>query len=145
MILGNKNRLVAIVVPLSNRSELTNDEKISLNHLIHFLGHYDKYFLLPKSLKFSMHGFINMFFDNSYFGSVDANRRLMFSKKFYKAFIRYKYILIYHLDALVFSDELVMVNLRIMVSPGIAGSSINSLVSVGLPTIVNVSEAALPS
>jgi hypothetical protein len=106
MIFNKIKKLVAVVVPLSNRNEITNDEKISLAHLVHHLGHYDKYFLVPNGLKFSANGFTNVRFDDQFFGSVDANRKLMFSKTFYKRFDRYKYILIYHLDALVFSDQL---------------------------------------
>ena len=106
MIFRKNKKLVAVTVPLSTRDTLTEDEKISLTHLIRHLGPYDKYFLLPKSIKFEVPGFNNMIFDNHYFGSVDANRKLMFSKEFYKRFKRYEYILIYHLDALVFSDQL---------------------------------------
>ncbi len=76
-------KLVAIVVPLSNRTEFTPEEEISLRHLIHYLGGYDKYF-----------------------GSAEAHNKLILSGKFYKAFNDYKYILIYHLDSLVFSDQL---------------------------------------
>ena len=46
------SNLVAVVVPLSNRKELTSDEKISLKHLEYHLGKYDKYMLIPKSLNF---------------------------------------------------------------------------------------------
>ena len=45
-------------------------------------------------------------FDNKYFGSAKAHTDLLFSPKFYKSFNSYKYILIYHLDSLVFSDQL---------------------------------------
>ena len=106
MNFNKKKKLVAVVVPLSNRIDLSDDEKISLTHLVHHLGRYDKYFVLPKNLKFGVPGFVNMVFDDRYFGSVDANRKLMFSKKFYERFGQYEYILIYHLDALVFSDQL---------------------------------------
>ena len=101
-----ERKLVAVAVPLSNRSNFTEDEKISLAHLVYHLGYYDKYFLLPKSLDVCVPGFGNMPFDDDYFGSVDANRKLMFSKRLYKRFSKYEYILIYHLDSLVFSDQL---------------------------------------
>ena len=100
------SKLVAVVVPRPNRSEFTSDEQISLNHLVHFLGRYDKYLLVPESLKIDLTGFRIRRFDNKFFGSIRAHRNLMLSEKFYRSFIEYKYILIYHLDALVFSDQL---------------------------------------
>jgi hypothetical protein len=45
-------------------------------------------------------------FDDRFFGSVAANTQLMLSKQFYERFLKYEYILIYHFDALVFSDAL---------------------------------------
>jgi len=101
------SKLVAVVVPLSNRKELTLDENISLKHLHHFLGKYDKFFVMPQSLDFGIPGFgIKRFDDKKYFGSIKAHRDLLFSPKFYEAFRKYKYILMYHLDSLVFSDQL---------------------------------------
>ena len=97
---------VAIVVPMSDRADLNSDEKISLRHLERYLGQYDKYLVVPKDLEIDIPGFQLARFDNSFFGSVLANTRLMLSKKFYERFLDYEYILIYHLDALVFSDEL---------------------------------------
>jgi len=99
-------REVAVVVPLSNRPDLTPDEKISLRHLTHFLGSYDKYMVIPKALKVDYPGFENKRFNNRFFGSAEAHKRLLFSPGFYDAFSNYKYILMYHLDALVFSDQL---------------------------------------
>ena len=97
---------VAIIVPMSTRSELSNDEEISLRHLSHYLGSYDKYLVLPEALPFDREGFQKMYFDPKYFGSVAAHNKLLTSKKFYESFANYKFILIYHLDALVFSDQL---------------------------------------
>jgi hypothetical protein len=100
------SKLVAIVMPMSNRAVLTPEEEISLRHLTHFLGKYDKYLVMPNGLKFSYPGFSIKHFDNKYFGSVEAHKRLLFSPHFYGTFSEYRYILIYHLDALVFSDQL---------------------------------------
>ena len=97
---------VAVVVPWYNRKELTPDEEISFRHLIHFLGRYDKYAVVPKSLEVEFPGFGIKRFDDRYFGSTQANTRLMLSPKFYEAFTGYNYILVYHADALVFSDQL---------------------------------------
>lgn len=97
---------VAVVVPLSNRQELLPEEQISLTHLEHYLGHYDKYMVAPKSLELDYPGFAVKRFSDTYFGSVKAHSRLMLSPTFYEEFSDYKYILTYHLDALVFSDQL---------------------------------------
>ncbi len=100
------SRVAAIVVPLSNRKGWTPEEEISLRHLMHFLGKYDKYLIVPECLDITLPGFRVKPFDDRFFGSAAANSRLMFSSRFYKAFRDYRYILIYHLDALVFSDQL---------------------------------------
>ena len=97
---------VAVVVPLHNRKDLTNDEQISLRHLLHYLGRYDKYLVAPKSLDVSHPEFDVKRFRDSYFGSTQANIRLMLCENFYRAFEKYTYILVYHLDALVLSDQL---------------------------------------
>jgi hypothetical protein len=97
---------VAVVVPMHNRSDLTPDEQISFQHLIHYLGAYDKYLVVPEALSISLPGCSVMRFGAEYFGSAVANTRLLLSEAFYAAFAGYQYILIYHLDALVFSDQL---------------------------------------
>lgn len=97
---------VAIVVPGYNRAQFTADEEISFRHLEHFLGRYDKFLVVPQSLEIERKGFHIQRFADSYFGSAIANARLMLSPTFYEAFRKYRYILIYQLDALVFSDQL---------------------------------------
>jgi uncharacterized protein DUF5672 len=97
---------VAVVVPLSTRASLTADEEISLRHLEHFLGKYDKYLVAPEGRSFARPGFETTFFPRKYFGSASAHGRLQFSEGFYARFEAYKYILMYHLDSLVLSDQL---------------------------------------
>jgi hypothetical protein len=97
---------VAVVVPMSDRKALTPEEEISFRHLVHFLGKYDKILVVPESLNIYYPGFTLQCFSDKFFGSPKANARLMFSRKFYKAFRDYKYILIYQLDSLVFSNQL---------------------------------------
>ena len=103
---SNKSNLVAIVVALSNRDYLTDDEQISLKHLLHYLGHYDKFIIIPDELDFSLPDFATKRFNIKYFGSGEAHKALLFSKEYYEAFSDYEFILSYHLDALVFSDQL---------------------------------------
>lgn len=99
--------LVAIAVPLSDRVGFTEEEEISLLHLNHHLGQFDRFFIIPEHLGVDVSGFKTKRFSADYFGSVDAHRRLLFSASFYDAFADYQFVLIYHLDALVFSNELV--------------------------------------
>ena len=97
---------VAVIVPGYNRAQFTQDEEISFRQLEHFLGRYDKFLVVPESLAIERPGFQLQRFADMYFGSAAANNKLMLSPTFYHAFRKYRYILIYHLDALVFSDTL---------------------------------------
>jgi hypothetical protein len=45
-------------------------------------------------------------FHPTYFGDRHAHNKLLLSKIFYRTFQNYEYVLIYHLDSLVFSDDL---------------------------------------
>lgn len=100
------SKMVAIVVPVSNRSELLPEEQISLRHLRHFLGHYDTFYVAPRGLRLELKGFERVDFPTKFFGSMRAYNRMMYLPEFYETFEDYKYILVYHLDSLAFSDEL---------------------------------------
>ena len=97
---------VAVVVPGYSRAEFTADEEISFRHVEHFLGAYDKFLVVPQSLRIARPGFHIQRFADTYFGSAIANAKLMLSPMFYETFRAYRYLLIYQLDALVFSDQL---------------------------------------
>ena len=97
---------VAIVVPLSARPELLPEEELSLDHLCHFLGDYDKYFVIPPGISVQRSGFNNLHFPAKFFGSAAAHNRLLMWPNFYRTFEDYEYILMYHLDSLVFSSEI---------------------------------------
>ncbi len=99
------SKTVAIVVPLSSRPELTPDEKISLRHLQHYLGDYDKYLIVPRGSSIEIEGCKRMPFSRKYFGSPAAHVRLLFDPRFYRKFADYRYIFFYHLDAVAFSDQ----------------------------------------
>ena len=100
------SKTVAVVATLSDRDALTADEEISLRHLVHHLGHYDKFAVAPDGLTAIPTGFGAKRFPRRFFGSAAAHCRLMLSEEFYTAFAEYEYILLYHLDALVLSDRL---------------------------------------
>lgn len=97
---------VAVVVPIY-KMNMSLDEKTSLNHLVHFLGRYDKYLMAPESLQISFPSFDIKLFKDRYFTGVAAYSNLLLKRWFYEAFAEYKYILIYQFDCLVFSDRLV--------------------------------------
>ncbi len=101
---------VAVVVPLSSRETLTEAEEISLRHLRTYLHRYDKYFVAPKKLsldKIDITGFEIIRFADKFFGSVRAHNKLMTNHRLYRSLSQYKFILVYHLDSLVFSDQLI--------------------------------------
>jgi hypothetical protein len=106
LTMSDRAKTVAVVVPLSFRTEMTADEQISLKHLMHFLKPYDKYMLVPQGVKFEYACCETKHLSTKFFGSAQANDRLNLSRTFYETFADYKYMLIYHLDALVFSDQL---------------------------------------
>jgi hypothetical protein len=85
---------------------LLPDEEVSMRHLCHFLGRYDKYLILSRGATFRREGFKTVEFPRKFFGTLAAHNHLLFWPGFYRAFEQYEYILIYHLDSLVFSDEL---------------------------------------
>lgn len=95
---------VAIVVP-TYKTELSESEQISLSQLLKILGRYDIYCAVPEGLqaKYFSKVLIKQFSD-SYFSDITGYNRLMLSVDFYKEFETYRYILIYQLDAFVFSD-----------------------------------------
>jgi hypothetical protein len=95
----------AVVVPLL-RPELRETEKISLAHLRRFLGEYDKFVVMPRSIDGGLDGFGVQRFDDSFFRDRETYSSLLLTRRFYEAFRAYEYILIYQLDSLVFADEL---------------------------------------
>jgi hypothetical protein len=102
------SKTVAIVIPVSDRAWLTPDEEISLAHLRRHLAPYDKFLIAPKGLNLRLDGMRTIELSRKYFGSVYAHNHLLYWLRFWEQFREYKYIFIYHLDALVFRDELLM-------------------------------------
>lgn len=101
---GNGHR-VTVAVPVY-RSRLTPEEEISWRHLSHFLGHRDVRLFLPEGLESPLPGARQERFPARYFDSVRTYSRLLLSEAFYRRFEAAEYLLIYQLDALVFSDRL---------------------------------------
>lgn len=96
---------VAVVVPRYKR-ELSENDRTALLHLTTHLGHYPIFWVLPKSLSIEASSFGVKRFGGAFFRSRVTYSELMMTLDFYRAFQGYEYVLIYQLDALVFSDQL---------------------------------------
>ena len=103
---ASTQHLAAVVITLSHKTTYTADEEISFRHVRHHLSGWDKYVLVPQSHQASYPGLTPKRFPDRYFGSPRAHGELLLSERFYRAFLNYEFILIYHLDALVFGDQL---------------------------------------
>ncbi len=103
------NCSVAIVVPFY-KTRLNELEMIAFNQLCYVLGDYPIYCVVPDSLDdldCEHYGMVSVVkFSASFFSCVEAYSELCMSAEFYEAFLEYEYILIYQLDAFVFSNRL---------------------------------------
>ncbi|OGE19391.1 hypothetical protein A3J19_01855 [Candidatus Daviesbacteria bacterium RIFCSPLOWO2_02_FULL_41_8] len=101
-------KMVAIVVPRYKKT-LSSDDQLSLKHLNKYLNRYDKFYAIPNALKakrIQAPGFKSIQFPDYFFKNREAYNELLLTEDFYQKFTDYEYILIYQLDALVFSDQL---------------------------------------
>ena len=100
---------VVIVIPIY-RNELTELEKVSLQQAKDVLGQYDMVFIapddLPVSLVYQYEHILIYRFAARYFVNTASYSELLLSAGFYQRFIKYEYMLIYQLDAFVFSERL---------------------------------------
>ena len=108
------NNLCCIVIPIY-KSKLSEYEITSLRQCCTILGKHPILFVSHKELDCTE--YINIckntgvyyqfeYFNKKYFKNIYCYNALLFSKSFYSRFSIYKYMLIYHLDAYVFRDEL---------------------------------------
>ena len=107
---------VVIVVPVY-RDDPPKEEQASFRQCLSVLGHYDIILLTYKGLDCSVYETIaegysyklrKEFFDANFFNSVAGYNRLCLNVDFYARFQDYHFMLIYQLDAFVFSDKLVL-------------------------------------
>jgi Protein of unknown function (DUF5672) len=101
---------VAVVIPVY-KPEMNASEQQSFRQCMAVLGHYPIILVKPESLDASAwqaaHPVIQIKnFPDHFFNDIAGYNRLMVSTNFYTSFLEYKYILIYQLDAFVFSDRL---------------------------------------
>lgn len=102
-------RDVAIVIPIY-RDKLSRSELIALTQGVAMFASYHIFLLCPDGLD-TRHideygSFRKARFSLRHFHGIDSYSRLLLNVEFYKRFIDYEYLLIYQLDAFVFSDEL---------------------------------------
>lgn len=103
----NKKK-VAIVIP-THKSYFSSEDLISLRHLKKYLNKYDQYFVVPKDMdtkKIKLKGVKFIECPKHYFQTWRGYNEFLLQKEFYEKFKNYEYILIYQLDVLVFSDQL---------------------------------------
>lgn len=104
----NNIKKVAIVIPF-HKSSISKEEELSIKHLIKYLDKFDKFLVLPESIKkvsFKIPKAKIINFPDEYFVSVPKYCELLNMKFFYEKFFNYEYILIHQLDVLVFSNQL---------------------------------------
>lgn len=106
----NNQKLIEIVIPIY-KNHLDASEKVSLARCCEVFAAYPICIVKPKSLNIDnilaeYNGLSFKNFDDRFFEGISGYNRLMLSSFFYEQFIDYKYILIYQLDAYVFSDQL---------------------------------------
>ena len=100
-------KLAAVVLSLSHKTDYSADEETAFRHVRHYLGSHDTFVLIPDDHRAIYPGFRPKRFPGRYFGSAQAHGRLLLSERFYRSFVDYEFILVHHLDALVFRDDLV--------------------------------------
>lgn len=92
--------------------DLDEAERISLERAIEVLGpRHDLYLVVPRSLDVASAlrrypELRHQPVDDSFFGGAAQHNRLLLSSALYGGFSDYEYVLIHHLDAYVFRDEL---------------------------------------
>ena len=106
--------MCCVVIPVY-KAVLSAHETVSLRQCCGILGKYPIVFVTHPALDCAVYKTICAeydarchfeFFDQRYFVNISGYNALLFSKRFYLRFKNYAYILINHLDAYVFRDEL---------------------------------------
>lgn len=100
---------VAVVIPYYH-STLTELEKISFRNCLSILGRYPIILVVPEKIPKEEYpkeaGLQYEIVSDAWLESVASYNQMMLSKEFYSRFVQYEYILIFQLDAFVFSDLL---------------------------------------
>lgn len=99
---------VGIVIPYYHK-ELTESEKIAFSQCVKVLGKYPIILLVPQHIKEGYPEGENLIIEtvpDEWLCSVSSYNQMMLNIAFYERFKRFRYILIYQLDAFVFCDRL---------------------------------------
>ena len=100
-----------VLIPVYKKEPSVN-EKESLLQVLRVLSFHDIRFVCPKGLDMSLYDKIVGYvlpkerFDRKFFDGIQGYNLLMTDVSFYRRFSDYEYMLIYQLDAWVFSDQL---------------------------------------
>lgn len=103
-----KTKLAVVVIPVY-KATLTRNERASLQQCCKVLGRHDLCFVAPEGLQLpaeEARGVRYEYFAPEYFRDRAGYSRLLLSPLFYERFAAYEFLLIYQLDAFVFSDRL---------------------------------------
>ena len=100
---------VAVVIPYYH-NQLTEFETLSYRNCLDTLYNYPIILVIPEGMSIEEHPLkSNIIYEvvpKQWMESVDSYNQTMLSKEFYNRFVQYRYILIFQLDAFVFSDSL---------------------------------------
>ena len=102
---------IAIAIPVY-KPHLLSDEVKSLQQCLAILHQYDVFLVCPENLDTTAYQQIALgklkieHFPPKFFKGIEGYNNLMMSRSFYKRFVVYDYLLIYQLDAWVFSNQL---------------------------------------
>ena len=104
------SKQAVILIPFY-KEELTYNEEFSLKQCVDILGDHPIIAIKPASLELSFlteeyHFMQVISFEDHYFKNISGYNELMLSAAFYEVFLSFEYLLIYQLDAFVFSDQL---------------------------------------
>ncbi|MBR6375290.1 MAG: hypothetical protein IKR91_03535 [Alloprevotella sp.] len=100
-----------VVIPIY-KTALSEDEKSSLRQCVSVLGRHEIRMVCPESMDISPYeeiagrSFQAERFDDVFFEDINGYNQLLKDDAFWKRFANFEYMLIYQLDAWVFSDEL---------------------------------------
>ncbi|HZY39286.1 MAG TPA: DUF5672 family protein [Mucilaginibacter sp.] len=106
---GHSTNRVAVVIPIY-KNKLEAFEELALDQCVRVLKKHKMFVVKPRSLVINIlneHDFVDYIpFDDKYFESRHGYNQLMLWEGFYEKFLNFQYILIYQLDAFVFTDRL---------------------------------------
>jgi hypothetical protein len=93
------------------KNQISEPEQKALQQCSRVLSNYDIVVIHSEELDISIYKTLipqmkSVVFKKQYFGTIKGYNKLLISDFFYQTFSRYKYLLMFHLDAWVFEDVL---------------------------------------